>query len=1591
MAINKKLIHFDALTSFQGANGINTSSMESMDESTFNGATRNVPFRSIVFIKDQNLIWTHGTYYKGTDTILNGNYVTLDTEQTIVANKIFSASVNIDTLTSGNLTVGGLSTFSNSAYFTGAGGFIYSGMQSSDENASTPVWFSQNGITGRPVYDNDFRYNPSTNTLTVGTINITGTKPWNSDLSNYLTKPSGNKTIWGQTYLNTDGEFQNVTGDLTISGSTSPTIIFDRGNTNIDWKLYANGNGYFYFDCNTTGNQSTFATKVKFTNNGDIYAHKFIKNSDSTNILLANGNDISQSTFLTSAALDGYLPLTGGTMNQNGYIAFNSYSNENLTNLANNTFAIAQNIIQGKGNIFIEANTNDTGTEYVFITSGYSLSTTTNDLLASGLAIGKTTLTWKNNNILHSGYLGTAPSETDKEYSVYQKNNKLYVRVPWNNGVKKAFINPGDTRSMDEPWFRIATFAKPESNSQTTLLYITTTWTHYQALVEVVQHASGNYFIHTLKLLRGNLPLENLRLYYGDVNSNSMELWIKVTKSDTTQKSVHTQVLCENKRSQTESDYVTLDTELVTTFTYQNYEPCQFETFTQSSIGANNNPVYFNNSGQPVASSYSFTTAIPANNSDDTTIPTSKAVWDAIDRGFDVNNALVFIGTYSGQTTSSTVKTGTGTFTPAFVNNDVKKGWMWIVSDINSGEYFGNIRVEVGDLIIAADDEPGTTISKYYLIQKNIDPTIYVTLTTEQTITGQKTFNSTNTIFNKNVQLNGQTDIASAQVGNLQVSGLTSFAQVAYGCTPDSSAENNELVTAEWIKNKIQNIGTVTVSGEKTIWGATYVDSNKVLQNVDGSLTIPNGQYLYTGSISTTGKGIVFYEGNSNFFGAWGEFSSSLNIPTYIRSTGSDNLYHRYRNSSGTTQDKIIIDENNLGGTFNESKRYPINFDTTSKKLYVDVSWTDNNSATATDAILDGSNDGTAIKYEPYSAATAIQSWVNNNSNAGKLYFGEQNPSKTTRLNYNGYFYASKLYSNGYETITTNTISNYTSNYLTKPSTDKKVWGQTYIDSNGNFKDVTGDITLVASGTSNTPRIVYQRGTDADANYDFYAGVNYDSTPYYTIGATRVSSGVQQNPIYLQLTTTVGTAYLGEGINKILTSGNSSISGNTITINGTSLTVLTEHQSLSNYLTDVGLATGKSTSGNTDKSLTNGNVYLKLFKNSSEDSKIKISGTSPISVTTDTNGDIAISANLSSYALASDIPTAGVGLEHKDGAFNVLKDFYTLSTINNTPLSEKYNGNQWNIDTLITPGSYTTLGGNGGSTQKDYVVAGTTSFPTFSGGFRIYVQQLDTSNTGYYKQTLYSYSGKQYYRIGSYNGTTATWGNWSEILDSNNYSSIIGLGNYLPLAGGIMSGSIKRYYNENSDDPMIALTSNNKDVWLWRINSGSSAGVAISQAAGFGLKYIGSGTGVNNNLVLYADNLGSNSEYGTQVAAVTINQSGAITISNSSYGPLTIKRTNTNYAGIRFENSNGALGSISMSDVNGPLVRWNAAATTSYTIFDTENAKWANLSVSTSTNTKTIPMFGEIQITNSTAGSGDTHYCRQVYDATNQCLKFIFV
>lgn len=64
------------------------------------------------------------------------------------------------------------------------------------------------------------------------------------------------------------------------------------------------------------------------------------------------------------------------------------------------------------------------------------------------------------------------------------------------------------------------------------------------------------------------------------------------------------------------------------------------------------------------------------------------------------------------------------------------------------------------------------------------------------------------------------------------------------------------------------------------------------------------------------------------------------------------------------------------------------------------------------------------------------------------------------------------------------------------------------------------------------------------------------------------------------------------------------------------------------------------------------------------------------------------------------------------------------------------------------------------------------------------------------------------------------------------------------------------------------------------------------------------------------------------------------TISSSTFGPLIIERTgSTNHAAIRFKNSNGILGSISMNTVDGNLVKYNADTTSAKTILDSGNFK----------------------------------------------------
>ena len=62
------------------------------------------------------------------------------------------------------------------------------------------------------------------------------------------------------------------------------------------------------------------------------------------------------------------------------------------------------------------------------------------------------------------------------------------------------------------------------------------------------------------------------------------------------------------------------------------------------------------------------------------------------------------------------------------------------------------------------------------------------------------------------------------------------------------------------------------------------------------------------------------------------------------------------------------------------------------------------------------------------------------------------------------------------------------------------------------------------------------------------------------------------------------------------------------------------------------------------------------------------------------------------------------------------------------------------------------------------------------------------------------------------------------------------------------------------------------------------------------------------------------------------------TISNTSYGPLTIERSgSTNMAAIYFKNSSGILGSLGMNEVNGSLKKYDSSTSSYVTVIDSGN------------------------------------------------------
>ena len=169
----------------------------------------------------------------------------------------------------------------------------------------------------------------------------------------------------------------------------------------------------------------------------------------------------------------------------------------------------------------------------------------------------------------------------------------------------------------------------------------------------------------------------------------------------------------------------------------------------------------------------------------------------------------------------------------------------------------------------------------------------------------------------------------------------------------------------------------------------------------------------------------------------------------------------------------------------------------------ITISSTDTNTATAADNILDGSNSGTEITYKPYT------------SQQSKLSFDTSttNPTRTDRLNLNGYLYATKLYSGGKEVFTSHqSIKSINTNNTAAQiaNVSEAIAGSGTINlhkvsKTGNYNDLLNKLTAGSNITISEENIISAK----DTTYTFTA--NNPTLAWNTTSKIGTIGGVEFN------------------------------------------------------------------------------------------------------------------------------------------------------------------------------------------------------------------------------------------------------------------------------------------------------------------------------------------------------------------------------------------------------------------------------------------------------------------------------------------------
>ena len=237
-----------------------------------------------------------------------------------------------------------------------------------------------------------------------------------------------------------------------------------------------------------------------------------------------------------------------------------------------------------------------------------------------------------------------------------------------------------------------------------------------------------------------------------------------------------------------------------------------------------------------------YTTSTPNSTSSDDTIPTSKAVYNAMLNAVSTVDAIVYKGVITGDTL------------PAANKGDLYK--------INKAGSLSGVPVEAGDMVICNTNEtPANTPINWDFIQANLDPTQYVTLLGKQAITGEKIFGSIETTSLK---------VTNTIDGNAATATAASGIQGIYSTTvPTESLDTGQI---------------------KYYYNIHYDATGNMpaVDNSNGILMLNRHPGDYYSFLGFSSDGRIYYKTGLSTNTTWNKVAYTSDIPTSLPANGGN-------------------------------------------------------------------------------------------------------------------------------------------------------------------------------------------------------------------------------------------------------------------------------------------------------------------------------------------------------------------------------------------------------------------------------------------------------------------------------------------------------------------------------------------------------------------------------------------------------------------------------------------------------------------------------------------------------------------------------